>query len=453
MDVARFSFSAATFSVMPFWVLMIAAPRWRWTERLVRSPFIVAAPIAVYAALVLPRVLALLPLVARPELSPIAAVLGTPLGAAIAWAHFVALDLLAGRFVFQDARARGLPAWLSSPVLAATLLFAPLGLTAYALVRACPSAPLRRAARAVWEGHRPLALVTLASLGVLVAALTLQQLDHRLVGGVSSWLKPAKFGLSIVLTASSLAWILGQMTWPRARRAGTLIGAIFVVELAIVVLQSARGVPSHFNNATPLDRALFAIMGVGVAVFWGAELYVTVRAFRQDFASEIRTWAIRLGLVGALLGGAIGFLMPLPTRAQLAFAATGRNPDLVGAHAVGVPDGGPGLPITRWSTEGGDLRVPHFFGLHALQALPLIALVLERRRRTKARPVVALGVAWIGLTIVALVQSLRGQPLLAPDAVTLVMAVGVVLAAVAHLLRLSGRSASSSSPRSRSIPA
>jgi hypothetical protein len=155
MDVARFSFSAATFSVMPFWVLMIAAPRWRWTERLVRSPFIVAAPIAVYAALVLPRVLALLPLVARPELSPIAAVLGTPLGAAIAWAHFVALDLLAGRFVFQDARARGLPAWISSPVLAATLLFAPLGLTAYAVVLACTSAPLRRAARAVWEGHRP----------------------------------------------------------------------------------------------------------------------------------------------------------------------------------------------------------------------------------------------------------------------------------------------------------
>jgi hypothetical protein len=432
MDLVKLMFSVATFSVMPFWVLMIAAPRWRWTERVVRSPLIVAAPVGFYAALVLPRVLALLPLVARPELPPLAAVLGTPLGATIAWAHFLALDLLAGRFVFLDARARDLPARITSPVLAATLLFAPLGLLAYAVALALRTPPLRRLARNIWAGHRPLALVTLASLGVLVFALVMQQLDPRLVGGVPTWIKPAKFGASIALTAPALAWILAQMPASlerRAHRAGTLVGVALLVELAIIVIQAARGVPSHFNNATALDGALFTLMGLGVIVLWSAEIYVAVRAFRQDFATDARTWAIRLGLVGTLLGGGIGFLMPIPTRAQLAVAAAGGKPALVGAHSVGVADGGPGLPVTRWTTEGGDLRVPHFIGLHALQVLPLVALALERRRRLKARPIVALGVGWIGLTIVALIQALRAQPLVAPDAITIATALAVVVAA------------------------
>jgi peptidoglycan/LPS O-acetylase OafA/YrhL len=98
------------------------------------------------------------------------------------------------------------------------------------------------------------------------------------------------------------------------------------------------------------------------------------------------------------------------------------------------------LPVTGWSQTGGDLRVPHFIGLHALQALPLVALFLERRRRAGVRPMVATGVVWLGLFSVTLVQALRGQPLAAPDVVTWGLLLAVLLLGAGVLV--TGRPAS-----------
>ncbi|HKO93743.1 MAG TPA: hypothetical protein VJU61_21465, partial [Polyangiaceae bacterium] len=91
------------------------------------------------------------------------------------------------------------------------------------------------------------------------------------------------------------------------------------------------------------------------------------------------------------------------------------------AHTVGAPDGGPGLAITGWSKEHGDLRAPHFLGLHAFQALPLLALGVRRSRRSEPQRVRLIGVAaasYAGLVAVLLWQALQGQALLAPHADT-----------------------------------
>lgn len=127
-------FQLSNLLIMPFWLLMIFLPFWRWTERIVRSPWIAAPPALLYAILVLPGIGTLLGEVANPELSQIATLLSTPAGTTIAWAHFVAFDLFVGRWVYLDGKERAVTSWLISPILFLVLMFGPLGFLLYLLV-------------------------------------------------------------------------------------------------------------------------------------------------------------------------------------------------------------------------------------------------------------------------------------------------------------------------------
>ena len=230
--------------------------------------------------------------------------------------------------------------------------------------------------------------------GTLVAAV----LDDRELLGAPLWLKPLKFALSFGLYALALAWMIGLLD---------------------------RGRRSHFNEETPLDASLFSLMGATVAVIWLVTAVVAVLLLRRRVADPGMRWGIRLGLVVGLVGMGLGTLMVAG-----------------GAHAVGVPDGGSGLPLFGWSTVGGDLRVGHFVGLHALQVLPLFAALLAATAldaATRGRLVLVAGLAYLGLVAVFTWQALRGQPVLAPDGPTLValgvLAVGVGLGAASVLGR------------------
>ncbi|MDX6264497.1 MAG: hypothetical protein QOH84_6185, partial [Kribbellaceae bacterium] len=148
-------------------------------------------------------------------------------------------------------------------------------------------------------------------------------------------------------------------------------------------------------------------------------------------------WSIRLALGTTLGGMLLGSLMFRATPAQeKAIAATGRE-DFFGAHSVGVEDGGPGMPITGWSTQGGDLRIGHFLGIHALQLIPLVALglVLLARRFPVLRPEgPRTALVWIaaasygGLIWLTTWQAQRGESLVHPGRSTL-FAVGSLLTA------------------------
>lgn len=137
-------FELAFLLAAPFWALMIVAPSWRWTSRIIGSPLIVLPPVLIYATLVLPNIAEVLPAVSSPTLAGMQALLGTRTGAAIGWAHFIAFDLLVGRWEYLDARRRGVHSLAMAPTLVLTILLAPLGLLVYLAVRALP-----------WQRARP----------------------------------------------------------------------------------------------------------------------------------------------------------------------------------------------------------------------------------------------------------------------------------------------------------
>lgn len=109
------------------------------------SPWVSAAPAALYAALVLPQLGAILPVVSGGSLTNVAALLGTEFGATVAWAHFLAFDLFVGRWAYLDSRERGINPFLMAPVLLFTFMLGPVGFLVYLGVRAV--AGLRPAAR------------------------------------------------------------------------------------------------------------------------------------------------------------------------------------------------------------------------------------------------------------------------------------------------------------------
>jgi Domain of unknown function (DUF4281) len=128
-------FRVSNWLIIPFWFLMIVFPRWRWTRRIMNSPYVSAAPALLYAGLVLPRLGAIWPAVTRPTMGRIAALLASPAGATIAWVHFLAFDLLVGRWIYLDAQERQVPALIMAPVLFLTLMLGPAGFLLYLAVR------------------------------------------------------------------------------------------------------------------------------------------------------------------------------------------------------------------------------------------------------------------------------------------------------------------------------
>lgn len=306
--------------------------------------------------------------------------------------------------------------------------------------------------------HRPLLLVAIA-MGVfaMVSAIGLL-VDPRIVMGAPGWVKPLKFSISFGLYTLTLAWLIGMLRSCKrvAWWAGTIAGLFLIIEIMIITGAVVAGGTSHFNFTAPLNAALYQLMGVSIVIAWTAALPVIIVLFRTNLGDAARTVAIRAGFVVGLIGMGLAVLMTLPTPDQIA-----NYQGLVGAHSVGVPDGGPGVPLLGWSTVGGDLRVPHFVGMHALQLIPLAAIILEilaarlpalRNALVRRKVIWIVVVLFVGTLAVLTFQALSGESIVRPSgivvAATALLSVGAA-SAIALVLRRQGLPAAHPAPARR----
>ena len=294
--------------------------------------------------------------------------------------------------------------------------------------------------RATARWPRPLLALAAATAVTTLAVTVLAVADHTQVTGVDRWLKPWKFSVSITFYVLTLAW-MSRLVRRRRRSAlavSGLAGGLLGLELVIIIVQAARGRASHFNTATALDARLFSVMGMLIVLVWLATLVLALLLLRERIAGAGLATGLHWGLTVTLAGMVSAAFMVEPLNRWAETRAGGPPSAGSGSHTIGALDGGPGLPLLGWSTVAGDLRIGHFVGLHALQLLPLLGWLLDRATtrltdRQRRRMVRTVGLGYLGIVALLIWQALRGESLVHPGGLTLVVLAGLAAAVVIAL--------------------
>ncbi|MFD7445016.1 ABA4-like family protein [Streptomyces sp. NPDC059909] len=131
-------FEVSFWLAAPFWLLMIFAPRWRWTARIAASPLTAVPILLVYLGLAVPVFPELWTAVREPDLETFRDLVAHADGAGAIWAQVIAWDLLIGQWMYLEGRQLGLHPLLMGPLLVLTILLSPIGLLVFLALRALP---------------------------------------------------------------------------------------------------------------------------------------------------------------------------------------------------------------------------------------------------------------------------------------------------------------------------
>lgn len=287
-------------------------------------------------------------------------------------------------------------------------------------------------------------LLTVASAIASLALIAPYLLDDRQLLGVSVWEKPLKFLLSSTVFTGTFAWLFGKLQ--RQTRliwwAGTVIAISLAIELVIIVALAAQGVQSHFNVSDAFHITIWSIMATMISMVWLATAVLALATLRNSTLQPAQRAAVQAGLLIAVVGMGLAFLMTSPNPAQLE-----NFQGIAGSHNVGVADGGPGLPLLGWSTVAGDYRVAHFLGLHGIQTLLIASFAITRLPLLRKNPfgqVWVLGLGYLALTLLAAAQAMGAESVVNPSTQTLwtlgtIATLTVIASALVATVRLTPR--------------
>lgn len=409
------------------WIPLIFFPSWSGSRRLAASAFFPIYISVLYAF----GVGALLM-----ELGPgFIADFGTAEGVArllarqeiawIAWLHILAFDQAIGLLIYREnMRRRYVPIPVQSLLLFLTLMFGPLGFLAFAAVRvarlgASAFGTDEEIARApapaggadapptipqLLAGYREERGVTAVALaGILLGGIALLAAGLRgpEVPPEGDLMKPASFDVAVGLLVLSLVpWlpVSGFSDAARRRWRGWMIG-LLIYAFGIETIQQFRGIDPRFSQAEPGSQIFGLFFFVSAMGIMALSIALAARAFDAPAIGRrgLLVLAARWAGVSMLMGFLAGFWL------------SGNQGRFVG--------------------EAGNLLPLHAAGFHAVQAIPLVALMLAWSRvpvESARRWVHVAGAAWALACIAVWWQTAFGR------AVT-DLATGAGIAAVALL--------------------
>jgi hypothetical protein len=238
-------------------------------------------------------------------------------------------------------------------------------------------------------------------LTLMVVLLILLPFDSGQVDGRHRLIKPLNFAASMALYLATVVVLLDYLRastwWKKIISWG--ISICILIGITCITMQALRGTTSHFNTSTPFDSAVSLLMDIADPLNSVFIFVLLIFALQSKYdISRSTQWGFVFGISLFLAGSVIGGLM----------VAHGQS-------VVGVEPRGPGLPVLNWSTKGGDLRVAHFLGIHALQILPIAGWLVDQMKglsmRAKLTRVVAVSAGYFVLMGLAFLQALNGMPL------------------------------------------
>jgi len=238
-------------------------------------------------------------------------------------------------------------------------------------------------------------------LMLMAVLLILLPFDTVQVAGRYRLIKPLNFSMSMAMYLATVVILLdylrASMWWKKVISWGVSI--CILTAITCITMQAMRGTTSHFNNSTSFDSTVSSLMDIVDPLNSAFVLVLLIFALQSRYnVSRSSQLGIVFGILVFLAGSVIGGVM----------VAHGQS-------VVGVAPGGPGLPVVNWSTTGGDFRVAHFLGIHALQILPIAGWLVDRLeglpRRAKPTAVVAVSAGYVLLMGIVFLQAMNGVPL------------------------------------------
>lgn len=233
----------------------------------------------------------------------------------------------------------------------------------------------------------------LANILLAFILFIVSKYNNTQVDGINAWYKPIKFGLSIGSYCLTIAWYMSYLQQNKEIKILSLIIFMMLLfEIIYISIQAYKGQYSHYNLSTPTYSLLYSFMAIAATTVSILTAYLAYKFFTYDFKDLpiYYIWSIRFGLILFVIFSLEGFLMGSNLSTTI---GAGNNQ-------------GARLTFLGWSMEYGDLRVAHFFGMHALQIIPLVSYYLLKDLKST----IVIAIIYFILALYVLIQAIKAKP-------------------------------------------